>query len=62
MDGQMDRQTNWNVDAYVAKSGDQGDISCKAWWLFSLVVDYTADAMLIWVFVDCFVISGDDSD
>ena len=22
-----------------AKSGGQGDVSCKVWWLFSLIVD-----------------------
>ena len=32
-------QTNWNVGTYVTKSGGQGDVSCKVWWLFSLVVD-----------------------
>ena len=38
-DGQTNRQTNGKVGTYVAKSGDQGDVSCKVGWLFSLVVD-----------------------
>ena len=33
------RQTNGKADAYVAKSGDQGDVSCKVYWLFTLVID-----------------------
>ena len=28
-DGQTDRQTNGKVGTYVAKSGGQGDVSCK---------------------------------
>ena len=34
----VDRRTE-KVDTYVAKSGDQGDVSRKVCWLFSLVVD-----------------------
>ena len=34
MDGQMEKG-----DAYVTKSGGQGDVSCKVCWLFSLIVD-----------------------
>ena len=37
--GQTNGQTNGKADAYVAKSGGQRDVSCKVWWLFSLVVD-----------------------
>ena len=40
----MNRQTNGKVGTYVAKSGGQGDVSCKVWWLFSLVVDYKNSA------------------
>ena len=29
MDGQTNRRTNGKADAYVAKSGCQGDVSCK---------------------------------
>ena len=32
-------QKNGKADTYVAKSGGQGDVSCKFLWLFSLVVD-----------------------
>ena len=39
VDRRTDGQTNGKADAYVAKSGGQGDVSCKVWWLFSLVVD-----------------------
>ena len=39
-DGRTNRQTNGKGDAYVAKSGGQGDVSCKVWWLFSLVVGF----------------------
>ena len=28
-DGQTDRQMNGKVSTYVAKSGGQGDVSCK---------------------------------
>ena len=28
-DGRTNRQTNGKADAYVAKSGGQGDVSCK---------------------------------
>ena len=38
-DRRMDGRTSRKGDAYVAKSGDQGDVSCKVKWLFSLVVD-----------------------
>ena len=38
-DGQTNRQTNGKVGTSVAKSGGQGDVSCKVCWLFSLVVD-----------------------
>ena len=38
-DGWRNGQTYTKADAYVAKSGCQGDVSCKVWWLFSLVVD-----------------------
>ena len=34
-----DGQTNGKAGTYVAKSGGQGDVSCKVSWLFSLVVD-----------------------
>ena len=34
-----DRHTTGKGDAYVAKSGGQGDVSYKVLWLFSLVVD-----------------------
>ena len=37
------RQTNGKADTYVAKSRGQGDLSCKVWWLFSLVVDYNTN-------------------
>ena len=43
MDGQTNGRTNGKADAYVAKSGDQGDVSCKVGWLFSLVVDYNTN-------------------
>ena len=39
MDRQTNRQTNGKADAYVAKSGGQRDVSCKVWWLYSLIVD-----------------------
>ena len=39
MDGQTNGWMNGKVDACVAKSGGQRDVSCKVWWLFSLVVD-----------------------
>ena len=43
----VDRQTNgWmdrQADAYVTKSAGQGDVSCKVWWLFSLVVEYNTN-------------------
>ena len=29
MDGWMNRQTNGKADAYVEKSGGQGDVSCR---------------------------------
>ena len=29
MDEQTDEQTNGKADAYVAKSGGEGDVSCK---------------------------------
>ena len=38
-DGRTNGQTNGKADAYVAKSGGQGDVSCRVLWLFSLVVD-----------------------
>ena len=38
-DGRTKGRTNRKGDAYVAKSIGQGDVSCKVWWLFSLVVD-----------------------
>ena len=38
-DGRTNGQTYGKADAYIAKSGGQGDVSCKVWWLFSLVVD-----------------------
>ena len=38
-DRRTNGQTNGKVGTYVAKSGGQGDVSCKVWWLFSLVVD-----------------------
>ena len=38
-DGRMNGQTNGKAGTYVAKSGGQGDVSCKVLWLFSLVVD-----------------------
>ena len=38
----VNRQTkggkNRKTDAHVTKSGGQRDVSCKVWWLFSLVV------------------------
>ena len=39
VDRRTNGQTYGKADAYVAKSGGQGDVSCKVWWLFSLVVD-----------------------
>ena len=39
VDRQTDGRTNGKADAYVAKSGGQGDVSCKGLRLFSLVVD-----------------------
>ena len=39
-DGRTDErtsgQTNGKAGTYVAKSGGQGDVSCKVSWLFSL--------------------------
>ena len=29
VDGRTNRQTNGKVDAYITKSGGQGDVSCK---------------------------------
>ena len=37
--GLMNRRMDGKGDAYVAKSGDQGDVSGRVRWLFSLVVD-----------------------
>ena len=37
--GRANGRMNRKGDAYVAKSGGQGDVSCKVSWLFSLVVD-----------------------
>ena len=35
----IDGMAHGKADSYVAKSGGQGDVSCKVGWLFSLVVD-----------------------